>query len=73
LVAGETVWLVHPSDPEALRAGLETLLSDASLCERLARNAAYQGADFDWNAIAQRHIGLYDVLLSHSRGEDGSR
>ncbi len=67
LVGGEALWLVAPSDPDALRGGILTLLNDPTLCRQLALNALVQGADFDWNAIAQRHIGLYETLLNRSR------
>ncbi len=72
LVGGETMWLVPPGDPVALRAGLATLLGDRSLRERLAANAQAHGADFDWNTIANRHITLYENLLSRARGYDGA-
>ena len=67
LIGGEAMWLVAPSDPDALRAGISTLLGDQSLCRRLALNALEQGTDFDWNVIAQRHIGLYEALLNRTR------
>ncbi len=67
LVSGEALWLVAPSDPDALRAGILTLLNDSSLRHRLALNALEQGADFDWNVIAQRHVGLYETLLNRGR------
>lgn len=72
LVGGEAMWLVPPGDPVALRAGLATLLGDQSLRQRLATRARSEGAAFDWNAIAKRHIALYESLLSRARGYDGA-
>ena len=52
-----------PGEPDALRAGIQTLLGNRSLRERLAAQALAQGTSFDWNAIAQQHIEIYEVLL----------
>ena len=72
LVGGETMWLVPPSDAVALREGLRTLIDDPALRRQLAFNAQTRGIDFDWNAIAQRHIEIYENLLSRVRGHDGA-
>ena len=73
LIGGESLWLVSPGDPDALRVGIETLLGDQSLRERLASNALAQGSNFDWNSIAQRHITLYENLLERfpAKGSSG--
>ncbi len=72
LVGGETMWLVPPGEPDALQAGLSTLLGDRLLRLRLASNARIRGAEFDWNTIAQRHISLYEDLLKRSGRVDGA-
>jgi len=70
LIGGESLWLVSPGDAEALRVGIETLLGDRSLRERLATEAQRQATNFDWNAIAQQHITLYENLLGRSKEND---
>jgi polysaccharide biosynthesis protein PslF len=72
LIGGESLWLVSPDDAEALRVGIETLLGDRSLRERLAREAQSRATNFDWNAIAQQHITLYENLLGRTKGDDTS-
>ncbi len=72
LVGGDTMWLVPPGDAEALRDGLRTLIDDPALRHQLAGNAQERGIDFDWNAIAQRHIEIYENLLNRVRGHDGA-
>jgi glycosyltransferase involved in cell wall biosynthesis len=72
LVGGETMWLVPPGDPDALRAGLATVIGDRSLRQQLATNARIRGNEFDWNAIAERHINLYENLIGRARGHDGA-
>ena len=72
LVGGETMWLVPPGDSEALRDGMRTLIDDPALRRQLAGRAQERGIDFDWNAIAQRHIEIYETLLSRVRGHDGA-
>jgi glycosyltransferase involved in cell wall biosynthesis len=66
LVGGESLWLVPPGEPEALRAGIQTLLGNRLLRERLADQALAQGTSFDWNAIAQQHIEIYEALLGRT-------
>ena len=66
LIGGESLWLVPPGEPDALRAGIQTLLGNQSLRERLANQALAQGTSFDWNAIAQQHIEIYEALLARS-------
>jgi glycosyltransferase involved in cell wall biosynthesis len=72
LIGGESLWLVPPGDADALRVGIETLLGDHSLRERLANHALAQGNRFDWNAIAQQHVTLYENLLARSPAYDVS-
>lgn len=66
LIGGESVWLVPPGEPDALRAGIQTLLGNCSLRERLSAQALAQGTSFDWNAIAQQHIEIYEALIARS-------
>jgi glycosyltransferase involved in cell wall biosynthesis len=66
LIGGESLWLVSTGDPDALRVGMETLLGDQSLRDRIGANAQAQGPNFDWDVIAKQHITLYENLLARS-------
>jgi glycosyltransferase involved in cell wall biosynthesis len=52
----ETALVVPVGDAAALRAGLRTLLGDASLRNRLGRAGREWAKGFDWDAIAAREI-----------------
>jgi glycosyltransferase involved in cell wall biosynthesis len=47
-------WLVAPDDPAALAGGLERLLGDAALRERLGRTLAARAPEHTWDARARR-------------------
>jgi glycosyltransferase involved in cell wall biosynthesis len=57
--------MVPPGDPDALRTALARLLADPARREALAA-AARRAADeqFSWDAIARRHLALYERLLA---------
>lgn len=63
LAGGESLWLVPPGDAEALRHGINVLLGDPGLRRRLATAAQAAARVFDWEAIVDRHIALYECLL----------
>ena len=55
----ENAWVVTPGEPDGLRAGIETVLSDATLASRLRSNALRDvrerfNATAMWRAIAER-------------------
>jgi glycosyltransferase involved in cell wall biosynthesis len=55
--------LVAPGDPEALHAGLATLLADPGRRGALTAAAALAArTTYSFDAIAQRHIELYGIL-----------
>jgi glycosyltransferase involved in cell wall biosynthesis/SAM-dependent methyltransferase len=58
---GVTGLLVPARDPTALRAAIDTLLSDAGLRARLGDAARIRAArDFSWAAATERTIAAYD-------------
>ncbi len=65
---GRTGWLVPPESPEAIgKALLEALTNPAATMQRGAA-ARRVAAQFDWNAIAVRHLELYaDLAARHNR------
>jgi glycosyltransferase involved in cell wall biosynthesis len=55
---------VEPGDKDALAAGLNRLLSDATMREQLAEAArALATSELSWPAIARRTIELYESLI----------
>ncbi len=56
---GENAWLVAPGDGDALAAGLNRLMEDASLRRRLAAGALRTAAERRWDAIDDALIGDY--------------
>jgi glycosyltransferase involved in cell wall biosynthesis len=60
--------LVAPSDPGALRAGLEHLISNDGAREELAAGArAAAAGPYSWDAVAGRTLALYERLLGSRR------
>jgi phosphatidylinositol alpha-mannosyltransferase len=55
--------LVPPRDPAALAAGVERLLGDAELRERLVVAGRERAASFDWSIVVRRLEDLYDRAL----------
>ena len=58
-VAGDTAVLVDPLDPDALAAGLLTVLDDPDLATDLRRRARERAATFTWDAAAAGALGAY--------------
>jgi glycosyltransferase involved in cell wall biosynthesis len=56
---GENGLLVPPRDPEAIVAGVERLMSDSSLRQRLGAAAARSVAGMTWRATAERTLEVY--------------
>jgi len=55
--------LVEPGDPAALHAAFARLLADPAARERLAAAArAAAAGPYSWDAIAARHLALYEAL-----------
>ena len=61
-VAGESAMLVDPLDTAAIAAGMQGLLTNAALRQRLSRQGRQRAAAFTWEDAAQRTIQLYKQL-----------
>ncbi len=61
-VAGEDAVLVDPLDTASIAAGMQCLLTDAALRQRLAHRGRQRAAAFTWEAAARRTIQLYKQL-----------
>src|SRR5262249_48414822 len=66
-IGGDAAHYADARDPEALSRGLEELLFDAALRERLVRRGAARVADFSWDASARRHLALFDATAAAGR------
>lgn len=55
-VAGEAAVFVDPDDVESIRDGLERLLTDSALLERLQKEGPAQAAMFSWGATVDRFL-----------------
>jgi glycosyltransferase involved in cell wall biosynthesis len=56
---GENAWLVPPGDPKALTEGIQHLLENPDLAERLARQARKDVRQYTWKrraAVILRHV-----------------
>ena len=59
---GQSAILVPPDDPPALADGIESVLEDSALAERLSLEAARRAADFSWEARARRLLEFLEIL-----------
>jgi glycosyltransferase involved in cell wall biosynthesis len=57
-LAGTAALAVNPTDPEAIADGLERLLDDQELRDRLAEAGRVRAAEHTWQAAGARLIGL---------------
>jgi glycosyltransferase involved in cell wall biosynthesis len=56
--------LVPPESPDALAEAMTRLFADDALIARMSSRASAFVKPFDWQSIAQRHLALYQSLLS---------
>ncbi|HEX5235544.1 MAG TPA: glycosyltransferase family 1 protein [Silvibacterium sp.] len=63
-VAGDAALLVDPADVEAMSSGLERVISDEALRDRLRRESVRQAARFSWRRTAELTLGAYHSVLS---------
>ena len=64
---GENVLMVPPRDPAAMAEALTRLLDCPGLRQRLGHGALELAGRFAWEAIAARHVELYERLLARRR------
>ena len=53
-VAGDAALLVNPVDVDAIASGIDKMLTDAALCERLRLAGLRRAAMFQWDEVAAR-------------------
>ena len=61
-VAGENAVLVDPLDIASIAAGMQRLLTDSALRQRLSHQGRHRAAAFTWEDAAHRTIQLYKQL-----------
>ena len=64
---GENALLVPSEDAAAAEAGLDRLLADSALADRLGANAASLAAGLSWDARAQRILAFLEERLGQVR------
>ncbi len=62
--------LVPPKDPTALARGIESVLTDTALRDRLRENAIKTRARTTWQGASQQHIEFFERLLGKSRAQE---
>ena len=55
--------LVEPDDPDALAAGLDSVLRDRSLADRLAAAGEARAREFAMDRLAERYVDIYAQLV----------
>ncbi len=58
-VAGDAALLVDPEDPAAIRAGIERVLGDGALAQRLSEAGRLRAATFSWERTAELTAASY--------------
>ncbi len=64
---GHTGWLTPPESPAALARALTEALLQPDKTRRRGTAAQQVALRFDWTAIAERHLDLYEELLARRR------
>jgi glycosyltransferase involved in cell wall biosynthesis len=73
VVHGETGLLAAPENPAALGDAIATLLEDAELRARFARNARARSSEFSVERMTDRTIAVYEEAISGTGGGRRSR
>lgn len=55
--------LVPPKNPAELAKAIERVITDATLRERLTRNAATAGNRITWDGVARQHAGFFSRVM----------
>jgi glycosyltransferase involved in cell wall biosynthesis len=61
-LAGGAALAVDPEDVEAIASGLERLLSDSELRQRLVEDGQRRAAGFTWEAAARSTLDILDRI-----------
>ncbi|HEY7820959.1 MAG TPA: glycosyltransferase family 1 protein, partial [Vicinamibacteria bacterium] len=60
-VGGEAVLWIEPEDEDSLAHGIERILTDSGLRERLREAGPVRAALFDWDQTAKRSLEAYHL------------
>jgi len=63
-VAGDAGLFVDPYDPESITQGLQQIISDQGLRDKLAANAKTNAARFDWDESARKLVGVFEKSIA---------
>nr|MBN1228266.1 glycosyltransferase family 4 protein [Anaerolineae bacterium] len=63
-VVGEAGEYVNPDDPESIAHGLQRVLSDTDLVERMRTEGFKQASRFSWTENAMRTLAIYEQVLA---------
>jgi glycosyltransferase involved in cell wall biosynthesis len=63
-VAGDAAITVDPYDLDAITDGLQRLIQDTDLRDRLIQKGLARAREFTWEKSARQLIGIYQDLLS---------
>ncbi|MGH2490374.1 MAG: glycosyltransferase, partial [Candidatus Limnocylindria bacterium] len=55
--------LVEPRDPDAIAGGVERLIRDPDLRQRLGAAGARRAPEFDWSHVTAQLVGVYDEVI----------
>ncbi|MBE0650335.1 MAG: glycosyltransferase family 4 protein [Bacteroidales bacterium] len=67
-VSGGAAYIVDPFKPEEISKGIEILLSDEKLREKLTKEGIKQAEKFSWKSMAQNVLELYKTVYnSHQK------
>jgi glycosyltransferase involved in cell wall biosynthesis len=67
VLPGKTGWLAPPESPERLGASLTRILADPASAHILRPAVLEHVRAYSWQAIAQRHVQLYEELLTFKK------
>lgn len=65
-VAGDAALLVDPGSADAIRSGLDRLLHDPGLRDRLAERGRAREREFSWERTAQETLTVYRTILNRT-------
>jgi glycosyltransferase involved in cell wall biosynthesis len=63
---GENACLVRSADPESLASGIDKVLKDHPLAERIARTAFEEASSYTWARRAERLDALFEMVVNQS-------
>lgn len=70
---GENAILVEPDSPEYLASAIGKLLNNSDLVDRFREKSKEVVKDFTWDAIAEKYIDIYSLVIKCEKGEDNTR